>query len=111
MNLKEGSILYVRIDYKTGDKEETQQDALDSMEYLQRIAQERYLLAGIFGNMEMENMDGAMILFEAKDFEEAQRIANNDPLIKKGFYRCGVHQWNLMILSEVPTNKYYPRAQ
>ncbi|GLC78337.1 hypothetical protein LBYZC6_04510 [Lacrimispora brassicae] len=70
------------------------------MEYLQSIAQERYFLAGIFGNMEMKDMNGAMILFEAKDFEEAQRIANNDPLIERGFYRCEVYQWNLMFLSE-----------
>lgn len=101
MKLKEGSILYARIDYKTGDKEETHQDALDSMEYLQNIARERYLLAGVFGNMELEEMDGAMMLYEAKDLAEAQAIAQNDPIIARGFYRFEVYQWNLMILSEV----------
>ena len=59
MSLKEGSVLFARIDYKTGDKQETEQDAIDSMEYLQKIARERYLAAGVFGNMELGTMDGA----------------------------------------------------
>lgn len=100
MKLKEGSVLYVRIDYKIGDKQETEQDARDCMEYLQSIAQKRYLIAGLIGNMEMKSVDGAMMLFEAKDIEEAQQIANNDPIIQRGFYRCEVHQWNVMLLSE-----------
>lgn len=100
MDLKEGSILYVRIDYKTGEKEATDQDAQDSMEYLQSIGRERYLLAGVFGDMELGEIGGAMILFEAKDLEEANNIANNDPIIKRGFYRYELHKWNLMISSE-----------
>ena len=51
MSLKEGSVLFARIDYKIGDSQETAQDAIDSMEYLQKIARERYLAAGVFGNM------------------------------------------------------------
>ena len=87
MNLKEGSVLYARIDYKIGDRQETEQDAMDSMEYLQKIAAERYLAAGVFGNMELGTMDGAMVLFEAKDLAEAQKIANDDPIIQRGYYR------------------------
>ena len=41
MSLKEGSVLFARIDYKIGDSQETEQDAIDSMEYLQKIARER----------------------------------------------------------------------
>ena len=99
MNLKEGSTLYARIDYKIGDNQETEQDVLDCMEYLQSIAKERYLVAGVFGNMDMEEMDGAMILFEANDLEQAQEIANGDPLIQRGFYDCKVYQWNIMFLT------------
>lgn len=98
MNLKEGSVLYARIDYKIGDRQETEQDAMDSMEYLQKIAAERYLAAGVFGNMELGTMDGAMVLFEAKDLAEAQKIANDDPIIQRGYYRCDVYQWNVMLL-------------
>ncbi len=100
MSLKEGSVLFARIDYKTGDKQETEQDAIDSMEYLQKIARERYLAAGVFGNMELGTMDGAMVLFEAADLQEAQKIANDDPIIQRGYYRCDVYQWNVMLLSE-----------
>ncbi len=104
MILTEGSILFARIDYKIEGRQETERDALDSMEYLQNIARERYLMAGIFGSMETESVDGAMILFEAKDLEEASEIAQNDPVIQRGFYRCEVHQWNLMLLSEKETH-------
>ena len=100
MNLKEGSVLYARIDYKIGDRQETEQDAMDSMEYLQKIAAERYLAAGVFGNMELGTMDGAMVLFEAKNLAEAQKIANDDPIIQRGYYRCDVSQWHVMLLSK-----------
>ena len=100
MSLKEGSVLFARIDYKIGDKQETEQDAIDSMEYLQKIARERYLAAGVFGNMELGTMDGAMVLFEAADLQEAPKIANDDPIIQRGYYRCDVYQWNVMLLSE-----------
>ena len=100
MSLKEGSVLFARIDYKIGDKQETEQDAIDSIEYLQKIARERYLAAGVFGNMELGTMDGAMVLFEAADLQEAQKIANDDPIIQRGYYRCDVYQWNVMLLSE-----------
>ena len=100
MSLKEGSVLFARIDYKIGDSQETEQDAIDSMEYLQKIARGRYLAAGVFGNMELGTMDGAMVLFEAKDLEEAQKIANDDPIIQRGYYRCDVYQWNVMLLSK-----------
>ena len=109
MDLKAGSVLYVRIDYKAGEREAAEQDALDSMAYLQSLAQERYLLVGLFGDF--ENMEAcadcemsdtagvAMAIFEAKDLEEAKEISNKDPLIQRGFYRCEVQKWNLMITS------------
>lgn len=100
MNLKEGTALYARIDYKVEDKNETEQDGMDSVEYLQRIAAERTLIAGIFGDMEIGNIDGAMILFEANDLEEAKKIAQGDPIIERGFYRCEVYKWNLMLSSD-----------
>ena len=35
VDLKEGMALYVRIDDKAGERDETEQDALDSMNYCQ----------------------------------------------------------------------------
>ena len=95
MYFKKGSILYVRIDYKVGEKEMTQQDFQDHLTYVTNSAKERYLLGGGFGNI-----DGGMILFEAENLEEAQRIANSDPIIERGIYRCDVYKWELVVLSE-----------
>ena len=110
MNLKAGSALYVRIDYKVKGKTESEQDIMDSMAYLQSLTQERNFLVGIFGDMEqmqehaeheISDTDGiAMALFEAESLEEAKEISNKDPLIERGFYRCQVQKWNIMISSK-----------
>lgn len=102
MQMNEQSVLYVRTDYKLDEREVTEEEAMASMEYLQQLASERYLLAGVFGNMETEEIDGAMILFEAKNLEEAQKISDADPIIKGGFYRYELKCWNLMVF---PTEK------
>ena len=99
MKLKEGSVLYVRIDYKIGEQVESEQDAMDCMEYLEKIAKERYLVAGLFGDMEKEEMNGAMMLFEASSLEEAKEITEKDPIIERGFYRYELSQWNVMLVS------------
>lgn len=100
VDLKEGMALYVRIDDKAGGKDETEQDALDSMNYLQQIAKERFLLAGIFGDPDAGCVDGTMILFAARDLEEAKKIACSDPIIERGFYRCEIRRWNVMLQSD-----------
>lgn len=105
MTLAEGSVLYVRIDSKAGTMQESEQDAMDSMAYLEKIARERYLVAGVFGDMETEAIDGAMILYEAKDLQEARQIANDDPISQRGFYRCQVYRWNVMLLSQQTENQ------
>lgn len=99
MKLKEGSVLYVRIDYKIGEQVESEQDAMDCMEYLEKIAKERYLVAGVFGDMEKEEMNGAMMLFEASSLEEAKEITEKDPIIERGFYRYELYHWNVMLVS------------
>ena len=97
MQMNEQSVLYARTDHKLDEREVTEEEAMASMEYLQQLANERYLLAGVFGDMETEEIDGAMILFEAKDLAEAQRISDEDPIIKGGFYRYELKRWNLMV--------------
>lgn len=99
--MNEQKMLYARTDYKLDEREVTEEEAMASMTYLQQLANERYLLAGVFGNMETEEIDGAMILFEAEDLAEAQRISDEDPIIKGGFYRYELKCWNLMVF---PTN-------
>ena len=99
MGLKEGTTLYVRADYKIEGKDETEQEAMECFEYLQNLSKERYLVTGLFGDMEMGCVDGAMVIFEAKDMEEAKRISDADPIISGGFYRYELRQWNVMLTS------------
>lgn len=95
MYIKKGSILYTRIDKPIGEKKPTFQDFQDHLNYVQNIAKERYLLGGGFSNS-----DGGLILFKAENFEEAQAIAQNDPIIERGFYECDIFEWKLEVLSE-----------
>jgi len=94
VNLKKGSILYVRIDCKIGEKDVTNQDFEKHLTYIKNVAGERYCVGGGFSNT-----DGGMILFEAENFDEAQKIAHNDPIIKSGLYRCDIFEWELVVLS------------
>lgn len=100
MKIEAGNTLYVRRDIKIGEDVASEQDAMDSMAYLQEIAKERYLVAGLFGNMELEEIDGAMILFEARDQAEAEAITNEDPIIQRGFYRYELCAWHVMLSSD-----------
>lgn len=44
-------------------------------------------------------MQGAMILFEAKNMEDAKALCDSDPLMKRGLYRYELYKWNMMIAS------------
>lgn len=95
--MKEGSIIFVRTDIKTGDEIVTDEMGMASAAYLQKLSEERYLVAGVFGDMKKGEVNGAMILFEAQDLEEAQQLSDEDPIIKSGLYRYELKQWNVMI--------------
>jgi len=90
-----GEKLFVRIDRKAGEMAMTDQDFQDHLVYVEKLAGERYLLGGGFSNT-----DGGMLLFKAKNIEEAQEFSNSDPIIERGFYRCEVFEWKLVVLSE-----------
>ena len=95
VQMEKGRALYVRIDRKIRGKELPRQDFQDHLDYMRSLAKERYLVGGGFSNV-----SGGLILFEAMDLEEAQKIARHDPLIKRGFYECDVFEWKLEVLSE-----------
>ena len=94
--LKKGSTLYVRVDHKAEEKNIAPHDFEDHLTYVRNVAEERYFIGGGFSNI-----DGGMCLFEAKNLEEAQNIAQNDPIIKKGLYRYEIFEWKLAVLSVV----------
>ncbi|MCL1820682.1 MAG: YciI family protein [Oscillospiraceae bacterium] len=94
MYLKKGNRLYVRVD-TAGEKDMTPKDIEDHLTYVKNIAEERYFIGGAFSNI-----NGGLCLFESDNLEEAQKIAQNDPIIQRGFYQCEVYEWELMVLSE-----------
>ncbi|WP_315066929.1 YciI family protein [uncultured Clostridium sp.] len=93
--MKKGDKLFVRIDYKNEELEITEKDFQDHVEYLKGVAAGRYFVGGGFSNAR-----GGMIIFEAKDLEEAKMIAKKDPIIERGLFRVKVYEWDLVILSD-----------
>ncbi|MDB1749407.1 YciI family protein [Enterococcus avium] len=97
--MKSGKTLFVRIDFKNGEDEVSEKVAIDSAAYLKQLSEERYLTAGVFGDMATEIIDGAMIVFEAENLAEAQAISDADPVIQSGLYHYELKQWHVMIAS------------
>lgn len=93
--MKKGDKLFVRIDYKNSEKEITTKDFQDHLEYLKGVAGERYFVGGGFANA-----SGGMIMFKARNLEEAKIIAESDPIIERGLFRVEVYEWDLLILSD-----------
>ncbi len=93
--MKKGDKLFVRLDYKNSGTERTDQDFQDHIDYLKGIASDRYFVCGGFANI-----SSGMIVFKAKDMEEAKAITEQDPIIAKGFYRYGLFEWDLVIVSD-----------
>ena len=86
---------YVRIDKKTKETEVSKDNYKEHLEYLEKIAAERIFLGGGF-----TNTNGGMMIFEAKNLEEANSIAENDPLFKSGVYNYGIFEWEIIIASD-----------
>jgi uncharacterized protein YciI len=93
--MKKGDKLFVRIDYKIDGTERAQQDFQDHIGYLKGVASERYFVGGGFADTR-----SGMIVFKAKDLEEAKTITQNDPIIARGFYRFELYEWELLIVSD-----------
>lgn len=92
--MKRGNILYVRTDIKIDGANVTKQDFEDHLQYLEGIARERFFMGGGF-----VKKSGGMIVFEAKDIEEAKKIVNGDPLISRNLYRYDLSEWKMVIVS------------
>ena len=92
--MKKGERLFVRIDYRVSGTEIRPRDFEDHIVYVKRVASERFLIGGGFCHK-----SGGMTIFEAEDVREAKRIADDDPLIKKGLFRYELYEWELVVLS------------
>ena len=93
--MKKGDRLFVRIDHRIPENKFEPNDFEGHVKYLQGVAAERFFVGGGF-----VNSLGGMILFKAKDFEEAKEICDNDPLILKSLYTYDLHEWDLVIVSD-----------
>lgn len=93
--MEKGDKLFIRIDYRNEKNDFGPTDFEDHINYLKGVASERFFIGGGF-----QKEKGGMIVFEAKDFVEAKRIADNDPLIKKDLYTYKLYEWELVIISE-----------
>ena len=95
MNIKKGDKWYARIDYWNEGTNYTDKDLEDCLSYLNDVAKERSFIGGHFSVR-----DGALMVFSAESFEEAEKIVKNDPFIARGFYRYELLEWHIGILSE-----------
>jgi len=93
--MKKGQTLYVRIDHRVEGTEFGPTDFDDHVAYLSNVAKERYFVGGGFANTK-----GGMIIYSAKDMDEARSIADNDPIIQKNLYRYEMMEWEPLIISE-----------
>lgn len=93
--MKQGDKLFVRIDYRVEKTELGPNDFDDHIKYLKDVATERYFIGGGFANR-----NGGMIVFKATDLDEAKRIADNDPLIKRNIYTYELNEWDLAIIPD-----------
>ena len=96
MFLKKGCKLYVRIDHKIGEETLPDKKLQEHLSYVNKIASERYFIAGGFTN---STKTGGMVIMEAKNLEEANEVSQKDPIVQNGFYRSEIFEWELAVLS------------
>ncbi len=96
--MKKNDKLFVRIDHMNPDSDSTSADFEEHSGYVRALSAERYLIAGGF-----RNAKGGMIVFEAKDIDEAKTITEKDPFIMKKLFSYELYEWELFILSEEAT--------
>jgi len=90
--MKENETYYIRIDSKAVD-EKPPADVFNShISYLTEIAEKTEFYGGGF-----VDFPGGMIIFKADDDFHAETICKNDPLIKSGYYRYTLRQWEVVI--------------
>lgn len=93
--MDKGDILYLRTDEKVEGKRVSKESFNAHIDYLTDVAKERYFMGGGY-----LNNPGGMIIFSAKDLEEAKLICDGDPLISEGLFTYKLMIWELVIINE-----------
>jgi uncharacterized protein YciI len=93
--MNKGEKYFIRIDEKAVKETPPRAVFDEHVAYLLEIAGETAFYGGGF-----TDNPGGMILFKAKTRERAGEICDNDPIIKSGFYRYTLREWEILISSE-----------
>jgi len=97
--MKKGNTLFQRLDYRREENAWDDQVYEDHLAWVKRNAGERFFIGG--GLKNLTTKEGAPgCLFEAKDKNEAETLANGDPLISSGLYRYELSKWNMIIFPD-----------
>ncbi|WDV46645.1 YciI family protein [Clostridiaceae bacterium M8S5] len=92
--MNKGDVLYVRTDTKIEGAKVTRKDYDDHIEYLTEVSKQRYLMGGGY-----VNNPGGMIVFSAKDIQDAHNICRADPLISRKLYCYELLEWEIVLYS------------
>lgn len=92
--MKKGDLLYIRNDEKIQDTLVREIDYKDHIDYLTKVSEERFFVGGGY-----LNNPGGMIIFAAKDIEDAKDMCDRDPLIERNLYRYTLMIWEVVIKS------------
>lgn len=87
--------LFVRRDSKVDGPKMSELDFQEHIDYLTGISEERFFMGGGY-----REHPGGMIIFEAKDLDEAARLSDKDPIIKKNYYTYELLEWDIAIKSK-----------
>jgi uncharacterized protein YciI len=90
--MKEKDQLFVRLDNKAVMEKPSIDIFNKHIEYLNKISQRSEFYGGGFSNN-----PGGMIIFKASSFDHAKEICDNDPIIKSGFYKYTLYNWEIVI--------------
>ena len=84
--------LFVKIEKGIVEKPVFDQYVSPHVDYVKKLIAQGYKArSGYWGDL-----GGGMLLFEADSLEEAQKIIDNDPLVKNGCVTYELHEWCLV---------------
>lgn len=85
--------LFVKIEQGIVDKPTFDQHVPAHVDYVKDLIKKGHnAKSGYWGDL-----GGGMLLFEADNWEQAQQIVENDPLIKNGCVTYELHEWRIVV--------------
>ncbi|HKL12040.1 MAG TPA: YciI family protein [Halanaerobiales bacterium] len=88
--------IFVRLDEKVTDKRISKEIFNNHLKYIENLQETKLLMAGGF-----EDKDGGMVVLKAANYAEAIELCSNDPIIKQGFYKFKLYNWDIKYKSNI----------